>query len=145
METIPFVWSLDDRRIVAAIRAAEERTSGEIRVYISDSDPVDPVAAASARFVDMGMAATADHNGVLIFVAPRSQRFAVVGDTSVHALCGESFWKTVTAEMTRHFAREAPTDAIVRGIEMAGELLRRHFPVRSDDRNELPDRVERGD
>jgi uncharacterized membrane protein len=144
METLTFVWSLDDDRIVAAIRAAEDRTSGEIRVYVSDADPVDPVAAAQLRFIEMGMIATADRNGVLIFVAPRSQRFAIIGDTSVHARCGEKFWQEVTAEMARHFAREAPTDAIVRGIEMAGELLSAQFPIRHDDRNELPDKVERG-
>ena len=30
------------------------------------------------------MTATRDRNGVLIFVAPRAQKFAVIGDSGIH-------------------------------------------------------------
>ena len=29
------------------------------------------------------------------FIAPKSQTFAICGDTAVHAKCGEEFWKVV--------------------------------------------------
>jgi len=90
------------------------------------------------------MHATAQRNGVLIFVAPRSRNFAIVGDDGVHARCGQSFWTDVADAMARHFALDHPTEAIVLGIRKAGELLSSHFPCRPDDRNELPNEVIRG-
>jgi|SRR5687768_2322802 len=144
METFQFNTQLDDARIVEAIRRAEERTSGEVRVYVSDGVVDDPVAAAERQFVRMGMHETRQRNGVLVFVAPRSQTFAIVGDEAVHARCGQSFWRDVAAAMRDHFADGAYTDAIVLGITKAAELLTAHFPCAPDDRNELPNEVRRG-
>ena len=144
METFAFNWELEDARIVEAIREAELRSSGEVRVYVSDASVDDPVAAAREQFARMGMHATAQRNGVLIYVAPRSRNFAIVGDDAVHARCGETFWRDVAGAMSRHFAIDHPTEAIVLGIRKAGELLSNHFPCRPGDRNELPNEVMRG-
>ena len=145
MDTFAFNWELEDARIVEAIREAETRSSGEIRVFVSDAVVEDPVAAARVQFERTGMHATAQRNGVLIFVAPRSRNFAIVGDDGVHARCGQSFWTDVADAMARHFALDHPTEAIVLGIRKAGELLSSHFPCRPDDRNELPNEVIRGE
>jgi len=144
IETMEFFWRLDDERIVAAIRRAEQMTSGEIRVYVSESEVDDPVSAAQKQFEQMGMTATRQRNGVLIFIAPRSHKFAIIGDTGVHARCGESFWNDIAVEMRRHLVDDRPTDALVHAITKAGALLKEHFPRQPDDVNELPDAVERG-
>jgi uncharacterized membrane protein len=143
MDTLAFNWELEDARIVEAIREAEARSSAEIRVYVSDEEARDPVAVGREKFQRMGMHATAERNGVLIFVAPRSRNFAIVGDEAVHARCGQSFWTDVASAMSRHFALDHPTEAIVLGIRKAGELLARHFPCQADDRNELANEVVR--
>ena len=141
---IPFLAQLDDDRVVAAIRAAERLTSGEIRVFIDDHKAPDPVVAAIAHFERMGMTETAQRNGVLLFVAPLSQSFAIVADTAAHARCGgEATWSRICDEMRSRFA-EAPTAAIVHGVMRIGEALSPHFPRLAGDRNELPDRIERG-
>jgi uncharacterized membrane protein len=81
---------------------------------------------------------------LLIFVAPRAQKFAIIGDGGIHARCGNEFWERVVTGMRLHFKAENFTDAVVHAIEQAGEVLASHFPRRPDDRNELPDRVEEG-
>lgn len=136
-----FISQLQQDDIVAAIRAAELKTSGEIRVFISRKDVDDAVASAQAHFVQMGMEKTRDRNGVLIFVAPRARKFAIAGDKGVHAKCGESFWRETAAEMSHHFRESQFTRGIVHGIQKAGALLAAHFPRRSDDKNELSDDV----
>jgi uncharacterized membrane protein len=143
MNLIDFFIHLDDDAIVEAIREAELRTSGEIRVYIAKEKAPEPMSAAIAQFERMGMTQTAERNGVLIFVAPKSQTFAIIGDEGVHRHCGQEFWNEVSDEMRARF-REDPTSAITHAIARAGEHLSRHFPRRTDDRNELPDAVERG-
>ena len=143
MKTPDFIQQLREPEIIAAIRAAEQKTSGEIRVFISDKAVTEPVAAAQEQFTRLGMGQTRDRNGVLIYVAPRSQQFAVIGDSGVHARCGDGFWQELTRSMSEHFRAGDFTAGIVQGIARAGELLGQHFPRRPDDHNELPDRVER--
>jgi uncharacterized membrane protein len=141
MTAAKFLRQLRHDDIVAAIREAEKKTSGELRVFISRKPVEDTVGAAQAHFVEMGMQKTRERNGVLIFVAPRSHRFAVVGDSAVHERCGESFWKELAAEMSGHFAKSDFTSGIIHGVKKAGELLAQHFPRHPDDVNELPDEV----
>lgn len=133
---------IEHERIVAAIAAAEQRTSGEIRVVVSQQKTEEPVLAAQKQFERLGMTQTAARNGVLIFVAPASHTFAVIGDQGVHEKCGEAFWREPTAAMTERFKRGEFTAALVLAIERAGALLSVHFPRRADDRDELPNRVE---
>jgi uncharacterized membrane protein len=142
MKAQQFLAQLEHHEIVAAIQEAEKKTSGELRVFISRNLVETPVAAAQKHFVRMGMEKTRERNGVLIFVAPRSRKFAVVGDIAVHGRCGDEFWQKLAAEMSGHFQRGQFTSGIVHGIRKAGELLAEHFPHRPDDQNELPDQVE---
>jgi uncharacterized membrane protein len=134
---------IDDARVVAAIGAAEQRTSGEIRIFISSRRVEEPVSAAQTQFEQMGMTRTAARNGVLIFVAPASRAFAVIGDRGIHEKCGDGFWRELAAAMNDHFRGGRFTEGLVLGIERAGELLAAHFPRSPDDRNELPDQIER--
>ena len=143
MKTRDFLAKLQDDKIVAAIAQAEKKTSGEIRVFISRKPVQAPVTVAQAHFLEMGMTHTRERNAVLIFVAPRSHKFAVIGDTGVHARCGDAFWRLLADEMTEHFRKGQFEEGIVHAINKAGELLGQHFPRRRDDSNELPDAVER--
>ena len=93
MKPKAFLSQLDEASLVAAIAAAESKTSGEIRVFLSHRKPDDAVAAAQRAFDQLGMARTRERNGVLIFVAPKARKFAVIGDAGVHQHCGDDFWK----------------------------------------------------
>jgi uncharacterized membrane protein len=141
MKAKHFLGRLDHDRVVAAIRAAEQRSRGEIRVHVSRQKVEDPQRAAAAVFEKLGMTATAERNGVLLFVAPASQRFAVVGDRAIHEKCGEGFWKDVASTMEEDFRQGRFTDGIVKGVTKAGDALAAHFPRAGPDRNELSDEV----
>lgn len=136
-----FVNQLAHERLHAAIHVAEEKTSGEIRVMVSHKSAPDPMAAAQKAFLHLGMQQTRHRNAVLLFVAPRSRTFAVIGDEAVHAKCGDAFWRELAAAMTGFFKRGEFTDGLVHGIERAGALLAEHFPRGAGDGNELPDDV----
>jgi uncharacterized membrane protein len=88
------------------------------------------------------MTRTDARNGVLIFVAPRSRAFAVIGDAGVHEKCGDAFWQELATAMRTAFRQGAFVTGIILGIERAGALLGQHFPAQPGNRNELPDDVE---
>lgn len=143
MQTKQFLQALDDARIVAAIEQAERRTSGEIRVFISERAVEDVLEEAGRQFERLGMSRTQSRNGVLLYLAPVSQTFAIRGDEAIHEKCGQSFWEQISAKMTDHLKGGRWTEAIVAGVEQAGEAMALHFPRQADDRNELPNRIER--
>jgi uncharacterized membrane protein len=142
MRTREFLSKLEHNRIVSAIREAESKTSGEIRVYIQRGKlNADPLIIAQKKFQRLGMSKTRERNAVLIFVAPRAHKFAVVGDKAIHEKCGKQFWQHVVSGMQTHFQNEKFSDAIVEGIEEIGKLLAAHFPRTSTFSNELPDEI----
>ena len=115
-------------RVVAAIREAEAKTTGEIRVVVARHKAKDPVADAKAYFGKFGMGKAESRNGILIFVAPRSRNFAVIGDTGIHAKCGDAAWAGIASSMSERFRSGDFTEGIIHGIERAGELQARAFP-----------------
>ena len=144
MKARDFLNNVQHDRIVQAIGQAESRTSGEIRVFVSRKPAGDPVAEATKQFARLGMEKTRGRNGVLIFVAPASRSFAVIGDTAVHNKCGQEFWTRLTADMTGLFKAGDFTGGLIKGIEAAGVLLASHFPRQADDIDELPNDVVEG-
>lgn len=145
MRTKDFLSRLDHDRIVAVIRGAEGKSSGQIRIYVQRGELAeDALDEAQRKFTKLGMHKTAERNGILIFVAPRARKFAVIGDEGVHAKCGDQFWNQLVERMGVHFSAEQFTDAIVEAIEEAGSLLARYFPKTSASENELPDEIIEG-
>jgi uncharacterized membrane protein len=143
MQTKAFLNTLDHERIVKAIRQAEACSRAEVRVHVSNEPVEDAPKAAAAQFEKLGMTATRERNGVLIYVAPRSQKFAVIGDSGIHQSCGQSFWQEVAAAMEADFRAGRFTDGIVKGLARTAEALGTHFPRQEGvcDINELKDEV----
>ena len=131
----------DESRVIAAIRAAESRTSGEIRVHVERRCAGDPMMAARDWFRRLRMEATRERNGILFYVSVDDRRFAIVGDEGVHAKVGDTFWATLRDDMQAAFAKGETCAGLTRAIDDAGTLLAQHFPRRPDDRNELADEI----
>ena len=142
MRTKEFLSKVEHDRIVAAIREAEFKTSGEIRVFVQRGKlNVDPLVAAQKKFHQLRMHKTRERNAALIFVAPRAHKFAVVGDKAIHEKCGDEFWQRIVDGMRAHFQNERFSDALVEAIKEIGNLLAVHFPKTLENANELPDDV----
>jgi uncharacterized membrane protein len=142
MRTREFLSKLEHDGVIQAIREAEATTSGEIRVLIQRGKlKTDPLVAAQRKFHRLGMHKTRERNAVLIFVAPRAHKFAVVGDGRIHEKCGDEFWQRVVERMRTHFQNEKFSDALIEAIKEVGSVLARYFPQTVRNTNELPDNV----
>jgi len=142
MRTREFLSKLEHDRIIQAIQEAESKTSGEIRVLIQRRKlKSDPLVAAQRKFHRLGMHKTRERNAVLILVAPRVHKFAVVGDNGIHEKCGDEFWQRVVERMRMHFQNEKFSDALVEAVKEIGSVLESHFPRSADDTDELPNDV----
>ena len=136
----------DLEAIAAAVAVAERETSGEIRVHLerrlpSGASPGDALPRATEIFTRLGMHATADRNGVLIYLAVENRRLAIAGDAGVHARVGDEYWQRIRDAMVERLRRGEAREALLYAVAEVGEVLRRFFPPRPDDRNELSDQV----
>jgi uncharacterized membrane protein len=136
---------IDQKKVVAAIEAAERETSGEIRVSVSPLFWGNVHKVAERAFTRLGMTATQRRNGVLFFIVPARRRFVVLGDEGIHAKVGDEFWRKVVDAVSTRFREGDFTAGLIHGIETVGRELAAHFPYDpATDRNELPDDVDFG-
>ena len=81
------------------------------------------------------------HNGVLIYLAVRDHKFAILGDEGINNVVGQGFWNDVKDLMLSHFKENRFADGLEQGIQRCGEKLKTYFPYQSDDINEIPDEI----
>lgn len=133
----------EDKIVLEAIREAESRTSGEIRVYMESHNPlVDPLERAAVIFRQLEMEKTHHRNGVLIYLAIKDRELAILGDKGIHEQVGLDYWKKEIAIMLEHFKKHEPAKGLVHCIRDIGTVLQQKFPfMPGEDRNELPDDI----
>jgi uncharacterized membrane protein len=138
----PFFSDEEQQRIVAAIRAAEKRTSGEIRVFVeSKCSYLDAVNRAAEIFFGLKMDKTEDRNGVLLYIAMKDHQLAIFGDKGIHEKVGTEFWNKEVQKILSEFSKQHYADGIITIVTEIGEALVTHFPYENEDRNELPDDI----
>lgn len=128
-------------KIIHAIQVAEAHTSGEIRLAVEPNCPGEPLDRAAVYFHRLGMHQTAQHNGVLIYIATEDHQFAIIGDRGINARVPADFWEETKERMVQHFRRGDLVQGLIEGVIHAGEQLHRFFPRQDDDVNELPNDI----
>ncbi|MBL7745751.1 MAG: TPM domain-containing protein [Chitinophagaceae bacterium] len=133
--------------IVEAIRNAEKRTSGEVRVFIeSKCRYVDAIDRAAEIFFRLKMEKTDDRNAVLLYVAMKDHQLAVFADQGIYQRMGQEYWNDEIKKMISNFNQHDHAAGIRQCVKEIGEALHYHFPFDNDtDKNELPDDIVFGD
>jgi uncharacterized membrane protein len=133
----------EQARIVEAIKSAEMRTSGEVRIYIENKCRfMNPVHRAQEMFYKMGMQETAAKNAVLVYVAIKDKQLAVFGDAGIHEKVGSAFWEAEVQKMLEAYKQSHYAEGLANMITAIGEALKQHFPYdAATDKNELSDNI----
>lgn len=130
-------------QIVAAIRKAENQTSGEVRVYVESRNPmVNVLDRASEIFYKLKMEETDERNAVLLYIAIKDHEVALFADEGIYKKAGGKYWENELNEMLAHFKSDDFCGGIVNCINHVGETLKKEFPFEPGiDKNELPDNI----
>lgn len=131
-------------QIIAAIKSAETKSSAEIRVHIENRCKGDVLDRAVEVFSQLKMNETALRNGVLIYVAVKDRKTAIIGDLNINKYVEKGFWDKSYSEMKACFSKEDFTGGICKAVGMLEVELKEHFPYQSDDVNELSDEISFG-
>lgn len=139
-----FFTNEEKQKIVDAIRLAEKNTSGEIRVHIDKTCAEDVLDRAAWWFKQLKMEKTKQRNGVLIYIATESKKFAIIGDAGINAVVHKDFWESTKNAMLDYFKQNRFVDGVVYGVLEVGVRLKDAFPYQADDVNELNDDISFG-
>jgi len=139
----PFSTAIE-KTILDAIADAENQCSGEIRVHIDRYCKGDPYVKATNIFHHLEMAQTKLRNGVLIYVAVKDHKFAIIGDEGIDTKVDDEFWESTKSKMTTEFQQGDIPGGIIRGISEAGNQLKKYFPADDSLGNELSDDLSYG-
>ena len=130
----------EDSQVVEAIKRAELNTSGEIKVHIENHCRGDVEERSLFVFNHLKMNETKQRNGVLIYLAVKDHKFAILGDEGINNAVEADFWNDIRDLMAAfkegHFA-----EGLEQGIQRCGEKLKTYFPYQSDDVNEIPNEI----
>lgn len=136
-----FLTKEEEKQVIAAISAAEKQTSGEIKVHFESHCKTDALTRAIEVFEHLKMHATEQRNGVLIYLASKDHKFAIIGDKGINEKVDENFWNEVKEIMQANFKEKQFAKGLCEGIKLAGEKLQLYFPYLSDDKNELSNEI----
>lgn len=130
--------------IKQAILNSELDTSGEIRVHIENVCKGDVLDRAAYVFKWLKMDRTQLRNGVLIYLAVRNRKFAIIGDQGINQVVPANFWDSTKQKMLNYFRNDEFVEGLIFGITETGLHLKKYFPHKKDDVNELPDDISFG-
>lgn len=145
MKIEEFLTPAQEEAIADAITAAENNTSGEIRVHIENKCKGDPLDRAKEIFSRLGMHETRFRNGVIIFISIDDHKLAIYGDEGINSVVDSTFWNDDIEILIDYFKEDLYLEGLLKVIEKIGDKLKEFFPADvNDDPNELDNTVSYG-
>jgi uncharacterized membrane protein len=137
----------DRETIRAAVAASESLHRGELRVIIEGPLPLRALfSGQTAReraehlFVRLGVGATEEATGILVYVQLVDHRVEILADRGIAECVAQTEWEGICREMEVAFSEGAWRRGVLEAIDRASHLLALHFPARGHNPNELDDR-----
>lgn len=140
-----FLTKEEQEQIIKAIESAELNTSGEVRVHLESTCKGDPVERAVYIFDKLKMYKTKERNGVLIYIAFDSRKFAIIGDSGINAKVPDGFWDEEKEILLAALKEGRAAEGLVSVIDIAGKSLKEFFPYQKDDTNEQSNEISFGE
>jgi len=140
-----FLTKEEQEQIIKAIESAELNTSGEVRVHLESICKGDPVERAVYIFDKLKMHKTKERNGVLIYIAFDSRKFAIIGDSGINAKVPDGFWDEEKEILLAALKEGRAAEGLVSVIDIAGKSLKEFFPYQKDDTNEQSNDISFGE
>ena len=96
---------------------------------------------ALLAFYEAGLNNTKGRTGILLFVSWREHQAVVLADEGIAQFCEPVVFQDVVAELVRGAKEGQLAEGFAKAVTMSADILAKHIPVASDDRNELKDHL----
>lgn len=127
--------------LVEAIKSAEQHSTGEIRVHIDSTTDSQNAETAFEVFKELCKDKTAEKNAVLFYINFEKKYLTIIGDKGIHEKVHQSYWDHLHDYICSEFAKGHFYQALKSGILETGLELKKHFPIKGENYNELPNEI----
>jgi len=135
------------KRFEDAVRQSEALHRGELRVAIEAGVGLLPLlrgatprARALDAFARLRVWDTEENSGVLIYLQLVDRDIEIVADRGINAKVGQAQWDAICHRMEESFRARRFEKGVLEGIAEITTLLNTHFPARTRNLDELPNR-----
>ncbi len=97
---------------------------------------------ATRYFMESGVYNTKDRTGILIFISIMERRVELLADSGINEKISAEKWQNIVDNIIKGIRQKKIADHLVESINECGDLLAEHFPIQSDDKNELTDDID---
>lgn len=98
---------------------------------------------AVISFLEQGLHHTRDETGILILISLFERRVRVLADRGINKVVSVDHWDGIVQTITDGIHSGEACNALCVAIDSCGRLLEEHFPVKTDDTDELPNLIVR--
>lgn len=124
----------------------ESCTSGEIRLCFKlkrgfHERKLSCKELAIKEFYRLGMQKTLDKTGVLIFILFKERKFEIVADEGINSKINTEKWKLITSHLKTEFSSGNYKAGIIKCLNEIKNILVKEFPIKPEDKNELPNDI----
>jgi putative membrane protein len=129
--------------VFAGLGYAFGTTPWGMRLLVSPERLTEQVRKRAVEvFFELDLASTRGRTGVLLYFSLAEHRVQVIADRGIHEKVGAAPWeRTVAESISTLKSGRGLSAAVVRGVEVCGEVLIQHVPRSPEDTNEVPNRV----
>ena len=115
-----------------------KRTYWLKRWFISQREIDEEVQeAALTGFFKEGLYRTRDETGILVFISVFEHKVWILADRGINEKVNDGQWDDIVKIIVDGIERKRPAESICQAVEKIGDLLKKHFPIRPDDTDEL--------
>jgi len=97
---------------------------------------------AVRHFMESGVYNTRDRTGILIFISLLERRVMLLADSGISEKITQDKWDSMVNDIISGIKKGELTKHINSAIKECGSLLEEYFPIKDDDTNELPDKID---
>jgi putative membrane protein len=97
---------------------------------------------ATRYFMESGVYNTKDRTGILIFISIMERRVELLADSGISEKIPKEKWQNIVDNIIKGIKQKDIVTHLTESINECGELLAGHFPIQSDDKNELTDDID---
>jgi putative membrane protein len=96
---------------------------------------------AERSFFEKGLYRTKKNTGVLFFLSLLERKIWILADKGIYEKMDQETLNRFANEVSKGIKEKRACEALIQAIQGIGVLLSEHFPITSDDIDELPDEV----
>jgi putative membrane protein len=112
------------------------------RFFVTASDMKEEVGEAAINsFYHRNINLTVDHTGILIYISLFEHNVRVIADQGINEKVDKDVWQEIVSTIIGGIKSKGQAAAIAAAVDRCAEILVANFPLKSDDRNELGNKV----